>query len=733
MLRRLVGSIALALVAVFLFSYIALAAWEFMFPTTITDTSSSSRPYYPVMLGFGGQVLVDASKISANGTNTNMQIGGTDIKYMMSTTNVTAVIPYLPASGMVTANLYTGYSPPQNWFPIITGSGGYVTVADNSSMEFGNNSTISTSGYINTDNGTTKNIVYKSNAVQVYVSGTVSGNVTATANMTANPEQLLQSSDLVLNGVGASNYRASQRVNGFYGTITEVKWYLKKAGLPTGTATVNVRSVIGDGVLGTVGTVNVATLGAGYAWVTFNSTPVTVSPATDVRITIEYSGTDGLNATIVPDGAGDETFIQTQTPGAGAHWDKCTSSDAGATTVDEGRDDNTWYRDLYTMQDPAGAGTIDNVQIHIVCFGTSGAVSARTAIKIDGAAFDGASNALGAAWVDYSTQYNANPAGGSWDWADMSNLQGGVSLHTAGVAEVADCTYVYVYIDYNDGTAGVVVGYQNTDPSTFGFFSYYSGAWTDQAGQDMALDITFGIVPSVTVTSVLSGLHTIVAWADGATWYLSVNGTAPSSASTFGGYVNDNGNPWLLFQGNVMPYADNITLSVNGTPQLYLAPLTMITGATVPDRSGQTHHGTITWGANSGLSISYGGMTSNATYTASSANATGGFDMPSAPVPSSWFATGGNVSALPFYDSFVEVSVQTGTPVQTLYGIAIIGVAFGAFIGLVSFTRSALLGYIAMVIVFGIGSSMTIIPAWIVFSMVIVGAGIMYLYRQVAY
>jgi hypothetical protein len=578
MLRRLAGSIALALVAMLLFNCVALAAWEFMFPTTITDTSSASRSYYPVMLGFGGQVLVDSSKISANGTNTNMQVGGADIKYMMSTTNITAVIPYLPASGMVTANLYTGYSPPQNGFPIVTGSGGYVTVADNSSMEPSPNFTMSMSGYVNTDSGATKNLVNKANAFKTYISG--SGNITS---------------------------------------------------------------------------------------IIYNATRI-----------------------YYPGGTGNYTNIAGQNPGAGDHWDKVDDSaatpDDDATYVTTGN--TVQEKDAYTLTGAiASAANITSVTVYYRMCPLIQPGTGQPFLRLAGAETAGATHFFGVAWENDS-QTLARPIGGSWTAADFATLEVCIGMRTNVAGGELRCTQVYVVVNYD--------------------------------------------LP-VTATGISSNVSTVKTVADSTNMTIYVNDVPKDSASLNGAVVPDTGDPWLFMQGNVMPYADNITLSVNGTQQLYLAPLVMITGVTVPDRSLQTHHGTITWGANSGLSISYGGMTSNESYTASSANATGGFDMPSAPMPSSWFAAGGNVSALPFYDSFVEVSVQTGTPVQTLYGLAIIGVAFGAFIGLVSFTRSALLGYIAMVIVFGIGSSMTIIPAWIVFSMVIVGAGIMYLYRQVAY
>lgn len=142
----------IAVVLVLLISTVALAAYEFKFPTIITDTSGVTRAYYPVLLGYGGQALVNAGKIDANGLDTNMQIGSSSEKYMMSTTQVAAVIPNLPAGGKSTVDLYTGYTgpPATTGFPVIVGDHGYVTTADAAALELTNNFTVDQKGYVDT-------------------------------------------------------------------------------------------------------------------------------------------------------------------------------------------------------------------------------------------------------------------------------------------------------------------------------------------------------------------------------------------------------------------------------------------------------------------------------------------------------------------------------------------------------------------------------------------------------
>jgi len=162
---------------------VVYAAWEFYFPIAIQDTSGSARTHYQVLFDFGGQSLIDAGKIDADALDTNMQIGSTDIKFMIASDNVTAVIPSLPSGGVVTTNLYTGYTPEQVTFPIITGEGGYVTVvdADNPVLRLGDEFVVVQRGWWNTSPyGANKNAAIKASAFQLYNSST--DNITAIVN-----------------------------------------------------------------------------------------------------------------------------------------------------------------------------------------------------------------------------------------------------------------------------------------------------------------------------------------------------------------------------------------------------------------------------------------------------------------------------------------------------------------------------------------------------------------------
>jgi len=196
--------------------------------------------------------------------------------------------------------------------------------------------------------------------------------------------------------------------------------------------------------------------------------------------------------------------------------------------------------------------------------------------------------------------------------------------------------------------------------------------------------------------------------------------------------VPDNANDWTFMENDSSSYMDSIEIEVSGTQVAWYEPNTMLIGAVVPDRKDGDNAMTLTWGSNTALTIQYGEMTASEP-TIPDIEEIGGFDMPLVDLPVNWFATGSNIPNLPFYDSFSEVALSTGQPVQTLYFLAIIGVAIGVFLILTIFARMALLGVIGFNLVLVVGASMTVVPLWIPFAVVIAQVAIMYLYKQTAY
>lgn len=655
MIRKWFGQFKLALLLLIAMTLIVsipvYAAWEFRFPTIVADNSSTTRSYYPVVMGWNGQTFVDAGKISSSGNNSDMQIGTTSIKYMISTANVVAVIPSLPANGQQILDFYTGYSPEQSSFAIATGDGGSVNTTDNAALEPSSNFSIQfTDAYLDTTAGAGKYLFNKPSALSAYVSTGTSGNVVVERN-------------------GAVAFQASGITSGEYDVTTEGNY--RYPVMATGS------------VLSFVGT--------GYA---VNSTANWRS--VDVR-------------------------------GSWVFWFKTTDAGFGALI---GSSDEATTNHYLSIRVSAAGGNLEFLTIEA---GTVNGVKGDTVIN-DGNWHMGVVVSDGSTWTMYvdgvlqtlTVTYGANNGNWNSDVTLRDNLSFMALIRTTTAYTVGSMGFARYYTSALTGpqvTAmyGGDYSYVTAMQGEW-YFDEGSGATvSDYSGNGYSLAITNGTWETSTYTAGNTGRLS--------DFYLTIGSNR--WGSNLHGAITNNANNWTLMSGNATRYVGSYREYVGGTEVLRYAPATMLTGANLPDLVG-SYNGTITWGTNSAIILNYGEMESYAS-TAASVNLTGGFDMPTSPLPSTWFASGENLASLPFYDSFLDVSLQTGQPLQTIYLLAIIGFAFGIFLLMVSFTRSALLGVIGFNIVLFVGSSMSVVPMWIPFVCLVVQFGIMYTYRQVAY
>ncbi len=120
-----------------------------------------------------------------------------------------------------------------------------------------------------------------------------------------------------------------ERFNNFTGNITEVRWYLRKYGAPTGLGTASVYRVSDGALLGTLGTTDVSNLTlypGSPSWVTFNSSSVYIGSATDIRIAFGYSGGNASNYVGIGYKASDVTAFGVYT--YGTPWSDYSAWDA---------------------------------------------------------------------------------------------------------------------------------------------------------------------------------------------------------------------------------------------------------------------------------------------------------------------------------------------------------------------------------------------------------------------
>ncbi len=253
---------------------------------TITNNSTATANV-TVPVSINTAQLISDSMLNGNVTDSAILSNGADVAYMpqYGTSNWWLFVPSIGASSSIPDNLYVGggtsMSSKLRYFP---GTGGMTTTDNDTYLELGGNFTIEQKGYINTAAGANKYLVSKPGAINLAVNPSISGNITATntvAGAALAAEVKLWSGAIT---------RAGERLNSVSGTITSLGFYICKDGSPTGTAYARVYAVSDGALLGTIGSVDVATLTGSFALNTFSTIPVTIPTTQDVYVVFEFTG-----------------------------------------------------------------------------------------------------------------------------------------------------------------------------------------------------------------------------------------------------------------------------------------------------------------------------------------------------------------------------------------------------------------------------------------------------------
>lgn len=796
-MRRFYRAIVLSFLSVLLISSVALAAWTFKFPTIVQDTSGASRTYYPVDLGYNAATLLSSGKIAANGLNTNMQVGGTDVAYMMDTTRVMAVVPTLGADAMATVDLYTGYTPNQTSFDVVVGEGGYITTADDDDIELGNSFDITLDGYFVTSAAFVgENILYKQDSFRIYVqaAGTIRAAILSAGDVEekavdgavstgSHVVRIYTSGSTLSFGLDGSriahtkldstlltgqevansastwrgeddyvhhSFYASGRYWVFWGVYNHVYYQSSVDGVTWNGAAeaVSIDSIddstfITDGtnvymayklyddgfyrkgVCNSDGTITWGSLSAISSTTDHLSRPAVLALDTDDNVYCAYVNNDDgdyvyLDKCIAPASTWVSADGFPKKSGLGGFATSVTYT--MITAMDDGRiyigsmDNGTEYDEHGQMWTGAAWGSVEEIDNR---WGDDLLSYNDTVYWLK------ASGYLSTSTYVYTRTY-----GVGWDGGSDLSKPAGASTALGSCMSVDDSSGD-LYVFSTDGTNDKVY-YKRYDADT----SAWDVNWTELSDEttdtiyfathDTHLD-SFPTVGNGSQVGVV--FNTLTAGGGNKKWkYAAI-------------ILNDNpvpdtANDYVLMDGDTMPYASEISFDVAGTEVLLYKPNTIVVDTALPDRAtaDDSQDGVITWGSNSDITITYGLMEGGSgAPTPITPSDTAGFDPGEAAMPDAWFGTCTNASNLPFYDSFYEVSTQTGQSVCDIYFLIMVGVAFGTFLLLTMTTRSALIGVTGFNIILYAASSTGMVPMWIPFATTVVQVGVMFLYKQVAY
>lgn len=175
MVKRIIRVIILSLLMLLVIGLPVLAAG---YQATITVINANAATYtnLPVILAQDNTYLAANGYTSYSMLDVNIKDNGVSVPFMPADDKTLFVLTTLD-NNSTSQLIWSSNNVPITYFPIITGQGGYITVPDNATLELGDNFEIEWSGYIDTANGSNKDIYYKQDAFRLYVSS--AGNISA--------------------------------------------------------------------------------------------------------------------------------------------------------------------------------------------------------------------------------------------------------------------------------------------------------------------------------------------------------------------------------------------------------------------------------------------------------------------------------------------------------------------------------------------------------------------------
>ncbi len=308
---------------------LAVDTYNYYLDITITDTSGAARTNVVVMTGVSPTNLNAAGYILSTGLDTAIKDGqsltSTDLQYYLNSTQTALVLPTLGAYQARTVRLYMGFAPNKTAYPIVVGTGGYITTTDADALEPANNFQIEVNGYFNTTSGADKNILSKSNALQLYVSNT--NEITGTMFGTAASAISYTTGEDGGGDVFGVNWTAQTFTTVGALGLSNINLLLYKAGSPGATLTVSLYATSGGKPTGsslattTLATSVITTDTAGVYYVF--SLPYSLAASTMYSVVTSCTGGS----------AGNEVYWK---------WDATAPSYTGGTVVISADSGATW-------------------------------------------------------------------------------------------------------------------------------------------------------------------------------------------------------------------------------------------------------------------------------------------------------------------------------------------------------------------------------------------------------
>jgi len=719
---------------------------------TVTESGSISYAMLPLIAPIDNQNLADLHIMTSTGLDTRVLQGFTELPHMVADDKVLFALP-VSASTQYPLE-YTFGNTPLASFPVITGRGGYVTIADHADLELGMDFEMEFEAWLGHSVAPTPVVAATESSVENaqtnshdidLPSGVAAGDLLIMLFSAYDPESAglvitwpsgWTELNVLASGGGASVHGCAYKVAvGTEGSSAIVTL----AGGDTGYSahqTFRITNYVGlpqcsADVDGSSVSPNAATLTSSFSllsgqdvlWLTFFG-------GCTAAITVSSYPTDYSNGTLTQSTAGYSSVA------SALRYTETTSENAGAFTL---------------------SGSLAWAAWTIGIEGASTSLAGKTgscAVNIDG-------SDLYASLIDASYYYYKESIYQD-DWTTGSSVGSGSQskepdhLRLQAVNTSAERTYVLsspvdltdvdtLYIDWaNNGSAvtqncaflvvstnqtGNYATYNyrlqhlNTFTRTVGSLdvsaasgNYYirihawvnAGAYTSEVN---AFNIygTSGDDIVLQVSGFAEGERVVSVWHDGVTFGIDIDGVTENSTACAHYGAGNNTNSWVISNLSYFNYYEH---TVSGALRLTYQPDSLIIGTTLPNEENPgTCDGTITWGSNpSGVSVSMGALLPVVSSTAVTPGTTpdAGASLVPATGNTSALVSGIEGENLPFYglfkglfDSYHDMG---GPDIQMPYFWKLVAMIIGWGLGTVVLiaTRHVVLGFLGYIIGFAV-------------------------------
>ena len=635
-MKKILYGVLLGILITLLIAIPVLAAYY----SHLTATESCGNEYEKVPLMYSRNItyLVVNDYITSSGLDTRVYTAEAEpLPHMLANDRllfVTDLEPYEERDLI----FYTGQTALSD-LPIIVGYNGYITTDDDDSLEMTYVMELLASGYFDASAGADKNILYKEDAYRVYISDnneiTVAGlevgggeawtmsygsftsglhTVYVMSNGLAaylyvdnfdvakDTVNLFEASNALLSNTEyqqAFPYRrnscyAQDKYWAFYGKGSPYVYYKTSADGLSWSSEYSVAAVGGDNAY----SIDVFERG-GYVYITYiNSNQVEARyrrGLLNADSSITWSAAWQTAATVTTQMVGASIAVDTDGYPFVIYTDKTPSYKYNNYITKSSTNDGTWVTDggyplvLTSNNGKEGVAIVSYLN----------------------------SNKIYALYVIVGTLYGRYYNGSSWETAET--LDSGASYqYYNGVSDEDDNVYMvweefgndlYFRIRYANGTFSDTVQILDADEHTYPSVAYNVDGYVyivyTRAGSVRCVTLGAGVWTGEYTLFNPTGPYRMAAVTPYGN-HIGLLYTTGAGGDTEHGFVsfpwdwNDNLNDWTWMQNNSMSYADYFIMGIDGESVLHYQPETIISGTTLPDESGATNVGAITWGSNPG-------------------------------------------------------------------------------------------------------------------------------------